>query len=316
MQGFEPSAAGPGSGARVPRMEWHVELLIALIAVLVIGLIVAAVVRTFVSVTTIHDYERGLRYQGGRLVGLAGTGAHVTIRPFSEMRLLDVRPAIVPVDGQEILTADGVTAKISLSARYVVGDAVAAVTRDADFRRTLYLLLQLALRDAVAGRSIEEVLAARRELGPEVREACAARLAELGVELLEVEVRDVMLPAELRRAYAGVVAARKEGQVSLERARAETAALRSLANTGHMLDENPGLLQLRILQQLGDSSGSTVVYGVPEPGAGPKRRAMPEPGAVSDRGAVAERGAVPKVAPAVGSSRRRGSRIGEEDAPA
>lgn len=292
MQGFEPSAVGPGSGARVRHMGWHVELLIALAAILVIGLVVAAIIRLFVAVTVVHDHERGLRYRNGRLIGLADTGSHITIRPFSEMRLLDVRPAIVPVDGQEILTADGVTAKISLTARYVVGDAVAAVTRDADFRRTLHLLLQLALRDVVTRRTLEELLEARRALGPEVREACAARLAELGLELLEVEVRDVMLPAELRRAYAGVVAARKDGQVALERARAETAALRSLANTGHMLDENPGLLQLRILQQLGESSGSTVVYGAPE------------------------RSVVSKPAPATGAPRGRGPRAGTDDTPA
>ena len=267
------------------------ELLIVLVALLAIGVLVSTAFRAFVAVTIVHDYERGLRYRSGRLVGLAETGTHLTVRPFSEMRLLDVRPAIVPVDGQEILTADGATAKISLTARYVVGDAVAAITRDADFRRTLYLLLQLALRDAVSGRTLEEVLEARRALGPEVRETCAARLAELGVELLEVEVRDVMLPAELRRAYAGVVAARKDGQVALERARSETAALRSLANTGHMLDENPGLLQLRILQQLGESSGSTVVYG-----------------------ASPERGVVPKVAsPAVATQRRRAAGVDRDD---
>lgn len=269
------------------------ELLIALAATLVIGIVVVAVIRTFVTVTVVHDYERGLRYRSGRLVGLANTGAHVTIRPFSEMELLDVRPAIVPVDGQEILTADGVTAKISLAARYVVGDAVAAVTRDADYRRTLHLLLQLALRDAVTHRTIEQLLEARRDLGPEVRAACAARLEELGVELLEVEVRDVMLPAELRRAYAGVVAARKEGQVALERARSETAALRSLANAGHLLDENPGLLQLRILQQLGESSGSTVVYGAPP-----------------------ERIVVPKAGPATRAPRGRAGRTGPDDRPA
>ena len=142
------------------------ELLIAIVTLLVIGLLVSAVFRAFVAVTIVHDYERGLRYRSGRLVGLAGTGSHITVRPFSEMRLLDVRPAIVPVDGQEILTADGVTAKISLTARYVVGDAVAAITRDADFRRTLHLMLQLALRDAVTGRTLEEVLEARRALGP------------------------------------------------------------------------------------------------------------------------------------------------------
>jgi regulator of protease activity HflC (stomatin/prohibitin superfamily) len=111
-----------------------------------------------------------------------------------------------------------------------------------------------------------EVLAARRDLGPELREACAGQLAAIGVELLTVDVRDVMLPGELKRVFASVIAARKEGEAALERARAETASLRALANAGRMLDDNPGLLQLRILQELGESSGNSVVFGAPEPG--------------------------------------------------
>jgi regulator of protease activity HflC (stomatin/prohibitin superfamily) len=189
---------------------------------------------------------------------------HITFGPLSEVRPLDVRPAMMPVEGQEVLTADGVAAKISLVARYVVGDPVAALTRDVAWSRTLYLLLQLALRDAVTRRTLDETLAARRELGPEIREAAAGRLAELGVELLEVEVRDVMLPGELKRSYASVLVARKDGEASLERARAETAALRSLANAGRTVADNPGLLQLRILQEIGASSGNTVVFGAPD----------------------------------------------------
>ena len=72
-----------------------------------------------------------------------------------------------------------------------------------------------------------------------------------------------MVPAELKRAFAGIVAARREGEAALERARGETAALRSLANAGRMIEDNPGLLQLRILQQLGGSSGNTIMLGVP-----------------------------------------------------
>ena len=268
------------------------EFLGPIIAIALLVGIVALVIRT-VRVTTIHDYERGLRFRQGRLVGLVDPGVHVTISPLAELHALDVRPAMVPVEGQEILTADGVAAKVSLVARYVVGDPVAAVTRDADFRRTTYLLLQLGLRQAVARRTLDESLAARAELGPEVRELVAARLAAIGVELLEVEVRDVMLPGELKRSFASVIVARKEGEAALERARSETAALRGLANAGRTLADNPGLLQLRILQELGASSGNTVVFGagdgavVPRPasssgrgaaGGGPAD-AMPEPSA-------------------------------------
>src|SRR3954451_4376471 len=247
-----------------------VEWLLLAVVIALAALIVVVAIRS-VRITTIHDYERGLRFRQGRLVGLVDPGVHLTVGPLTELRGLDVRPAMVPVEGQEILTADGVAAKVSLVARYVVGDPVAAVTLDADFRRTTYLVLQLGLRAVVSKRTLDENLAARAALGAEVREVVAGRLAGIGVELLDVEVRDVMLPGELKRAYASVIAARKEGEAALERARGETAALRGLANAGRTIADNPGLLQLRILQELGASSGNTVVFGAPDGLAGAPR---------------------------------------------
>jgi regulator of protease activity HflC (stomatin/prohibitin superfamily) len=240
-------------------MDWLPWLLLALAVVFVV-----VVVAREVRVVTVHDYERGLRFKRGRLAGLTDPGVHVTFGWLTEVRPLDARPTTVPIEGQEVLTSDGVAAKVSLVARYEVGDPVAAVTRDTSYARTIYLYLQLGLRDVVTTRTLEELLAARRELGPEIREAVAGRLADLGVELLEVQVRDVMLPGELKRAFASVISARKDGEAALERARAETAALRSLANAGRTVGENPGLLQLRILQELGASSGNTVVFGAPD----------------------------------------------------
>ena len=241
------------------------EYVLPVLLLLVVAIALIAVIRA-VRVVTIHDYERGLRFSRGRLAGLVDPGMHVTFGRLSEIRPLDVRPSMLPVEGQEVLTSDGVAAKISLVARYEVGDPVAALTRDAAWARTMYLLFQLALRDAVTSRKMDQTLAARRELGPEIREAAAGRLAAIGIELLEVEVRDVMLPGELKRSYASVLVARKEGEAALERARAETAALRSLANAGRTVADNPGLLQLRILQEIGGSSGNTVVFGAPDGG--------------------------------------------------
>ena len=128
----------------------------------------------------------------------------------------------------------------------------------------MYLELQLGLRDAVAAGTVEEVFAARSKIGPAVLERTASSLARMGVELLSVEVRDLMVPGELKRLFAGVVAARKEGEASLERVRAETASLRGLANAGRMVEDNPGLLQLRLLQQVGGSTGNTVLLSMPD----------------------------------------------------
>jgi regulator of protease activity HflC (stomatin/prohibitin superfamily) len=239
--------------------------LLPLLALVAILLLVAVLVRRLVGVTIVHEHERGLRYRSGRLKGLVGAGTYLTLPPWTQVLVLDMRPASITVEGQEILTADGVAAKVSMVARYEVGDAAAAVTRDVSYSRTLYLLLQLGLRDAITRRTLDEALAARGDLGAEIRDACGGRLAAIGVELLEVDVRDVMLPGELKRAFTSVITARKEGEAGLERVRSETAALRALANAGRLLDDNPGLLQLRILQEVGGSSGNSIVFGAPEP---------------------------------------------------
>jgi regulator of protease activity HflC (stomatin/prohibitin superfamily) len=241
-----------------------VEQLIGPLVLLALIVVVVLLVRVFVRVVTVHDYERGLRYRGGRFTGLVDPGSHVVIRPINEVRVIDGRPGFILVEGQEVLTADGVPLKVSLAARYVVGDPVAAITNDQDFLRALHVELQLGLRDALSAGSVDEILGSRAKIGPAVMERTASSLARIGIELLGVEVRDIMVPGELKRLFAGVVAARKEGEASLERVRAETAALRSLANAGRLIEDNPGLLQLRMLQQVGGSTGNTVVVSMPD----------------------------------------------------
>jgi len=240
---------------------------------LLIVLVVAILLRPIVRVVTVYDYQRGLRYRTGRFSGLVDAGPHISVRGWSEIHVLDGRPTSLTVPGQEMLTADGVALKVSLTAHYVIADPVAAVTGDQDHLRALYVALQASLRDAIAGRTADDILASRGEIGPATGAAVASDLARIGVELLGIDVRDVMVPSELKRAFAGIVAARREAEAALERARGETAALRSLANAGRLVDDNPGLLQLRLLQQLEGSSGNTLVLGWP----GPDGRAAPPP---------------------------------------
>jgi regulator of protease activity HflC (stomatin/prohibitin superfamily) len=240
------------------------DFLLFLLVVVVLVVVAVAVFRLAVDVVTVHDYERGLRYRQGRFSGLVDAGTYPVVRALGTIRVLDGRPVYHAIEGQEILTADGVNLKLSLAARYVIADPVTAVTGDQDFRRAFYLTIQLALRDAVAGRTADELLATRSEIGRLVMDQAGSRVALFGLELLSVEVRDLMLPGEMKRAFAGVVAARKDGEAALERARGETAALRNLANAAGMLEQHPGLLQIRLLQEIGGSSGNTIMVGLPD----------------------------------------------------
>jgi regulator of protease activity HflC (stomatin/prohibitin superfamily) len=237
-------------------------VLVNLIVLVIVVAAIAVGVRLSVGRATVHDYERGLRYVRGRFRGLLEAGDYVYFRLTTEIRVLDARPTWLLVEGQEVPTADGVPVKVSLGARYVVGDAVTVVTADQDAKRALYLELQLALRESIATRTVDEALAARTAIGAELLERCTADATALGLELIAVAVRDVMVPGELKRAYASVIAARKDGEAALERARGETAALRSLANSARLLEDNPGLLRLRAIQQIGQTGGNTIMLGL------------------------------------------------------
>ena len=121
----------------------------------------------------------------------------------------------------------------------------------------------MALREIVGKEKIDDLMQSRSAIGAKLMELTSAKASDYGLKLKLVDVKDIMFPGEMKKAFAQVVKAQKEGQAALERARGETAALRSLANAARMMDDNPNLLQLRALQSIADSSGNTLVFGLP-----------------------------------------------------
>ncbi len=161
------------------------------------------------------------------------------------------------------MSADGVTLKISLAAEFQVADANVAVNKNANFRTALYLTLQMALREIVGKEKIDVLVENRGGIGGKLMELTSGKASEYGLKLLSADVKDIMFAGEMKKAFSQVVKAQKDGQAALERARGETAALRNLANAARTIDDNPNLLQLRALQAIADSSGSTLVLGLP-----------------------------------------------------
>ena len=238
------------------------DLIAPLLVLIFVAAAVAIVGSQLIDTVTIHEYERGVRFVGGKFTGLADAGRTYFFRPTTEIRVLDIRPTSMTIEGQEVMTSDRIALKISLVSRSVIGDAAAYVLSDSAAARTMYLSIQLGLREVVANRTVDEILAARSTIGPEILALVAPQVVSIGIELTAVEVRDVMLPSDLKRAFAAVVAARHEGAAALERARGETAALRSLANAGRLVSDNPGLLSLRVVQELSARGGNSIVLGL------------------------------------------------------
>lgn len=204
-------------------------------------------------------WERVVLFRDGVLEQVLEPGRHRYAQP-ARCRLVhvDLRPKVWAVPGQELLTADSLSVRVSVQAEVSTVDPARYVQAAEHPHELLYAAVQLALRDAVGARTMEQVLAERGPVNAELAVALTPVAERLGVAVGALAVRDVMLPAELRRAAAELLLARQRGQVELERARGEAAALRSLANTAKLLAEHPELLQLRTLQAA-ERPGTTVV---------------------------------------------------------
>lgn len=235
------------------------------LALPVIGLGVAMVLlsRYGLRRITIFEYQGGLRYTNGRFSGVLKAGQYWYLPYVTVISPIDLRSRAITIPGQEVLTADNVSLKISLAVSFQVADPDRAINKVQDYQAALYLDLQVALRSVIGTSTADELLERKDQVGSKLKEMVEAKSVEIGLQLHSVQIKDVMFPGPLKNVFAQVVAAKKEGLAALEKARGETAALRSLANAAQMVEKNPGLLQLRALQ---NSAGNTVVIGMSVPG--------------------------------------------------
>jgi regulator of protease activity HflC (stomatin/prohibitin superfamily) len=205
---------------------------------------------------TVRPQERLLEYVDGSCDRVLQPGRHRRRRGAEYHRVV-VLDRIETTAPQEVLTADGAAVRVTVAVRWAVTDPQRYAEGTLDPAAVVYLAVQLALRESLVDVGVEDVVAhARRELGPLLSEAARSAGAEVGIEVRSAVVKDVILPHDLRAAYAELVTAKARGQAQLEAARAETAALRSLANGAKLLDEHPALARMRLVQAL--PHGSTV----------------------------------------------------------
>lgn len=214
----------------------------------------------------VENHECVLLFREGGLVGRLDPGLHVYWKHTGKVvwKSVDLRERGVDVSGQEIMTADKVSLRVNLLVSFRVADAVKAVTSVEDYEQALYREAQLALREAVGGRTLDKLLADKDAVGREVREAVASRAAAFGVEVRGVGLRDLILPGDMKSILNQVIVAQKQAEANLIRRREETAAARSQANTAKLLADNPALARMKELEALTDvlkGTKATFLFG-------------------------------------------------------
>ncbi len=213
---------------------------------------------------TVRDWQWALKFRHGVLKGILEPGSHWIVWPWDELALYDKRLTVQPLAPQEVLTADQAQVKATTALSYRIADPAHLRMVTASLSDSLHLAAQLALRQVLGSLTLEEVMAKRAELDAGLRALLEPQLLALGLTLESVALKDLMLPAEIKSAFAAELRARREGLAKLEQARAEAAVLRNLANQARLLKESPELLQLRSLQVMADiaaKGGNTLVWG-------------------------------------------------------
>ncbi len=171
-------------------------------------------------------------------------------------KVMTTRMVLSEVAGQEILTKDRVSLRLNLSTIYVVADPARAEDALDNIDEYVYRELQLALRRAVGGQTLDQLLEDKAALDAAIALDVSDRLADAGLTLQSVGVKDVILPGDMKDILNQVVAAEKSAQANNIRRREETAATRSLLNTAKLMADNPVLVRLKELEALEKVSGN------------------------------------------------------------
>jgi regulator of protease activity HflC (stomatin/prohibitin superfamily) len=218
------------------------------------------------AIKIVQEYERGVIFRLGRLVGARGPGLFF-ILPFVErMVKVDLRIVTMDVPRQDVITRDNVTVKVDAVVYFRVMNPEDAVVRVMDYIRATSLVAQTTLRSVLGQSELDELLSKRDELNQRLQRIIDEATEPWGVKVTIVEVRDVGLPAEMIRAMARQAEAERERRAKVIHAEGEFEASKRLAEAGAVMAAQPTTLQLRYLQTLTEISSerhSTVIFPIP-----------------------------------------------------
>ncbi|MBA7470641.1 hypothetical protein ES707_05928 [subsurface metagenome] len=234
---------------------------------IVIGVIVlAALILITMTIKIVPEYQRGVIFRLGRLIGAKGPGLFLII-PFADrMVKVDLRVVTMDVPSQEVITKDNVTVRVNAVVFLRVVDPESAVVKVLDHIRATSQISQTTLRNVLGQSELDELLAQREKLNETLQRIIDEQTDPWGVKVSAVEIKEVELAETMRRMMAAQAEAERERRAKIIHAEGEFQAAEKLAQAGAIIAKEPVTLQLRYLQTLTEVASernSTLIFPIP-----------------------------------------------------
>jgi regulator of protease activity HflC (stomatin/prohibitin superfamily) len=232
-----------------------------------IGIVIfLVIVLVPMAIKIVQEYERGVIFRLGRLVGARGPGFFMIIPFFDRMVKVDLRTVTMDVPPQDVISKDNVTVKVNAVVYFRVVDPEASVVKVLDHIRATSLISQTTLRNVLGQSELDELLSQRETLNQKLQKIIDEQTEPWGVKVSIVEIKDVELPETMRRSMAAQAEAERERRAKIIHAEGELQASEKLAEAGSVIGREPTTLQLRYLQtlvEIASEKNSTIIFPLP-----------------------------------------------------
>ncbi len=229
-------------------------------------LLVLAILFFASAIRVLKEYERAVVFRLGRLIGVKGPGLIILIPVIDKMQRVDLRTVTLDVPPQEVITRDNVSVSVSAVVYFRVLDAAKAVVQVENYYFATSQLAQTTLRSICGQAELDELLSEREKLNARIQEILDADTEPWGVKVSKVEIKEIDLPDEMKRAMAKQAEAERERRSKIINAEGELQAAEKLAEAARIMGQYPITLQLRYLQTLREvaaENNSTTLFPIP-----------------------------------------------------
>jgi len=232
-----------------------------IITIVIIGLFILAN-----AIRILKEYERGVIFRLGRLIGAKGPGLILLIPIVDKMVRVDLRTIVFDVPPQDVITRDNVTVKVNAVVYFRVMDANKAIVNVENYMNATSQISQTTLRSVLGQVDLDDLLSNREHINQQLQKIIDDQTEPWGIKVSVVEVKNVDLPTEMQRAIARQAEAERERRAKVIHADGEFQASAKLADAADVINQSQGALQLRFLQTLTEiaaEKNSTIIFPLP-----------------------------------------------------